>query len=332
MDLRIAHADAAGEEIRFLDHIIEADIQIDIRREAELDDNTFYIQLPAEEWQQEPILKGHRVYIEGTEWGGVVERIEHDTAENVVSLYGATWRGMLFRKVIEPPDGFAYLDVTDEANAVIDLLMAGFDGYFEIDDADTGINITGSWRYRRLHEALEQALEIAGLSLEVGYQGGKPTVGARAVTDHSETVELSQDYGIDMLSFDGRFDGYNHVIALGAGVLLDRDILHIYRDDDGTMTLTPPAWAGTVKDQAITYDYGNAETLDELAKGAVKRLEEQAPLAGVVFDFSRAQIDIPLGDIVGARDRLSGMAVKARVTSKILTIRGPEIRIDTEVS
>lgn len=154
---------------------------------------------------------------------------------------------------------------------------------------------------------------------------------ARAIVDNSATVDLSQDYGLPLKSFAGRIDDYNHVIALGAGELLDRDILHVYRLSDGTITTTAQDWAGTALDVVTTYDYTNPETDDALLTGATELLNGYAPLNGVEIDPDDYGVTLLMGDIVGARDRLTGLSGTARVVGKILTINKDGTKIQTKV-
>lgn len=330
----ITHADENRNELRYLDLIERLDAQISIQPGAVLDDNSFQLQLPDEEWEKEPINQGHIIYNDGTEFGGIVEGIEHNTQTGIITLSGPTWRGLLMRKIISPPTGEAYYTITDEANAVISsVLGSSLSPMVTISDDNTGVSVSGSWRYRQAHEMLEKALEENGLTLDIKYDAALKTVkiGARAVVDYSAEIDLSQDYGIEMKSTQGRMDAYNHVIALGAGELTDRDILHVYRLDNGTITTDAPDWAGTVKDKIIIYDYSNPESIEELQKGAEKKLIEYAPLDGVQLDPSDVDIELPLGDIVGARDRLTGFSATARIIGKILTVNSDGYKIDTRV-
>lgn len=332
--MEITHADENRNELRYIGYIEQLDVQISIEPGAVLQDNSFQMQVPDEEWEKGPIYQGHAVYANDTEFGGLVESIEHNTKTGIITLSGPTWRGLLMRKIITPAENQAYFSISGEANVVISsVLGASLSPIATVSDADTGIVISGSWRYRQAHESLEKALEENGLTLDIKYNGALKTIliSARAVVDYSDEIDLSQDYGIEMKSLQGRVDGYNHVIALGAGELIQRDVLHVYRLDSGVLTTDTPAWAGSVKDKVTIYDYSNPENIEELQKGAEKRLIEYAPLDGVQLDPSDADIDLPLGDIVGARDRLTGFAATARIIGKILTVTADGYKIDTRV-
>ncbi|MEA4927580.1 MAG: hypothetical protein VB104_02760 [Candidatus Limiplasma sp.] len=334
MDMRLTHADDNRRELRYLDILERLDAQISIDPTAVLVNNSFALAIPDEVWALKPILKGHYIYIDGTEWGGPVETVDHSTRSRIVTLSGPTWRGMLMRKVIEPPVGQAYYTASGEANSVLAALLGGIpDDLFQVDTEDTGISVAAQWRYAELHAALEKALEAAGMTLGISYRAAarRVLVAARPVADSSATIDLSQDYGIDMRSTQGRIDGFNHIIALGAGELLDRDVLHLYRLSDGTVTDTPPEWAGTLTDCVTIYDYNNPESSEDLRNGAIARLLEYMPKDSVQLDPSEANLDLPLGDIVGARDRLTGLAAKARILEKILIMSASGIQINTRV-
>ena len=334
MGMILTHADAGRVELRDILTPEKYDAQVSIAQNASLADNDWSLELPDAVWSSEPIRIGHWIYLDGTEWGGPVETIRHDTASETVTLTGPLWRGMLKRKVITPPAGAAYYTVNGEANSVLAAVIGGlFGDLFTVSQADTGILLSGAWRYTELHDALERALEDAGLTLQITYDATqrKAVLAARRVIDSSDSIDLSQDYGIPMVSSAGKIGSYNHVIALGAGELLERDVLDVYRLDDGTMTTTAPAWAGTLLDRQVIYDYNNPESLEGLRQGAEKRLLEYAPQNGVQLDPGDVDLELPLGDIVGARDRLTGLAMKARILQKILTIDSNGYQIETKV-
>lgn len=334
MDL--IHADNTLAEIGYIKEIDGFDAEISHELDAEIEKNSFALTLADVIWEADPIEIGHFVYAPGTEFGGMVEQIQHSTARKQVTVSGVTWRGMLYRKIIEPGSGDDYLTITaTEANAAIDTLVGSSMGtLFDVSTDNSGITITSkSFRYTNLLTGIEDMLEEEGAALDVVFdQSSKAvTLSARAITDYSATIDLSQDYGVDIVTTEGGFDRYNHIIALGAGELADRDIVHVYRDTDGTMTTVAPAWAGTVADLVTTYDYNNPETIDILQKGAEIRAAEYAPMKQVEIDPAVDGLNLKLGDIVGARDRLTGMSGTAVIVGRILTMNSSGIKLETRV-
>ncbi len=332
MDL--IHADANLVEIGYITEIDKYDAEISQETDLQIENNSFSLTVPDIYWERSPILTGHHIYVPGTEFGGKVELIRHSTALQQITVSGVTWRGALYRKIIEPPPGEAYKVITGEANAKIaELIGAKLGTNVDVSTAASGITVNRQFRYTNLLIGIYLMLAEQGAALEVQYDQvlKRVVLSAAAVTDYSNTIDLSQDYGVNMVATMGGYDRYNHIIALGAGELLDRDILHVYRNDNGGLTTTPPAWAGTEKDHVTIYDYSNPETIEELQKGAEKRLLEIVPLRQVEIDPQIAGLDLKLGDIVGARDRLTGMAGTATVVGKILTMNSTGIRVETRV-
>ncbi len=330
----IIHADADLAELGYVDEIDQFDAEISQETDIQIENNSFSLTVPDIYWERSPILAGHHIYVPGTEFGGKVELIRHSTALQQITVSGVTWRGALYRKIIEPPTGEAYRVVNGEANAKItELIGTKLGANVDVSTAASGITVNRQFRYTNLLIGIYLMLAEQGAALEVQYDQvlKRVVLSAAAVTDYSETIDLSQDYGVNMIATMGGYDRYNHIIALGAGELTDRDVLHVYRNDNGSLTTVAPAWAGTAADHVAVYDYSNPETIEELQKGAKKRLLEIVPLRQVEIDPQIAGLDLKLGDIVGARDRLTGMSGTATVVGKILTMNSSGVKLETRV-
>lgn len=334
MDL--IHADADLVEIGYIAEIDNYDAELSQETDAEIEKNSFALTLSDKEWEADPIEVGHYVYVPDTEWGGMVEKIRHSTALKQITVSGLTWRGMIYRKVIEPASGQDYLTITaTEANAAISTIVGTHLGaLFSVSAAASGITITNKqFRYTNMLLGIESMLADYGAALELAYNQATKTVtlAARPIVDYSSVIDLSQDYGVDMVTTLGGFDRYNHIIALGAGELADRDIVHVYRLDNGSVTTSAPAWAGTAADHVRTYDYNNPETLEKLQEGAEKLARELTPYATVEMDPNVAGLTLLLGDKVGARDRLTGLQAVVSVVGRILTMNSSGIKLETRV-
>lgn len=330
MDL--IHATDEKREIGFIDDFIKFDAEIATK--AEIQNNQFVLTMDEDVWSKSEIRKGHFVYIPYTEWGGPVEYVKHSTKTAQVTMKGPTWRGMLIRKIVEPPPDEAYFVLSNvEANAAIQQLVGDmFGDFFVISEEDTEINVSGSWRYGVLLNAITEALTASGLSLFCGYDNTlrKATLEARKITDYSSRVDLSQDYGIHLTSEQGGIESYNHIIALGRGELTEREVVHLYRLNDGTITTVSPGNRG-VQDRCTTFDYPNAESTEELVKDATKRLKEYVEAQTVQMDTSETGLSLELGDKVSARDRLTGLVTVAPIQRKILVITSENEKIETKV-
>lgn len=284
---------------------------------TEYSDNDFELTIPENDWLKLPITAGHFIYELNSEHGGRVEGIEHVGSD--IKLTGPTWRGMLARKIVKPPGGSAYLTITAaEANAAIgDLIGTSLGNLFTVSTGNSGITVSGSFRYDNLLSAINTMLDDSAARLNVTFDGTNVILSAALVVDYSKTNEMSQDWSAPIQSAVNSGEAYNHVIALGIGELTARTVVEYYRHADGTINTTP--LADGIDDLQYVLDYPNAESTDELIKAAKAKLKELLPTEKIEIDLSEAQ-GLKLGDIVGGRDYVTGMSIKKPITQIILTV------------
>ena len=280
-------------------------------------DNDFELQVEEAVWEKYPMIKGHYLYEVGTEWGGMVEDVNH--VGTTVKVGGPTWRGMLARKIISPPAGQAYRTITAmEANQAIAALVGSSLGpLFAVSTADSGMTVSGSFRYTNLLAAIHSMLQQYGARLEIIFDGTQVVLSAVSSVDYTDT-ELSQEYEAPLESSVAYGEAYNHVIALGRGELAEREVVELWRLDDGTITTTTqPAGAN---DKQFVLDYPNAESLEELTSSATDKLIESSPVESIGINLDEIEIDFKLGDVVGGRDKVTGLTISKPITQKILKI------------
>ena len=280
-------------------------------------DNDFELQVEEAVWEKYPMIKGHYLYEVGTEWGGIVEDVNH--VGTTVKVGGPTWRGMLARKIISPPAGQAYKAITAmEANQAIAALVGSSLGpLFAVSTADSGMTVSGSFRYTNLLAAIHSMLQQYGARLEIIFDGTQVVLSAVSSVDYTDT-ELSQEYEAPLESSVAYGEAYNHVIALGKGELAEREVVELWRLDDGTITTTTqPAGAN---DKQFVLDYPNAESLEELTSSATDKLIESSPVESIGINLDEIEIDFKLGDVVGGRDKVTGLTISKPITQKILKI------------
>ena len=280
-------------------------------------DNDFELQVEEAVWEKYPMIKGHYLYEVGTEWGGIVEDVNH--VGTTVKVGGPTWRGMLARKIISPPAGQAYKAITAmEANQAIAALVGTSLGpLFAVSTADSGMTVSGSFRYTNLLAAIHSMLQQYGARLEIIFDGTQVVLSAVSSVDYTDT-ELSQEYEAPLESSVAYGEAYNHVIALGRGELAEREVVELWRLDDGTITTTTqPAGAN---DKQFVLDYPNAESLEELTSSATDKLIESSPVESIGINLDEIEIDFKLGDVVGGRDKVTGLTISKPITQKILKI------------
>lgn len=294
---------------------------------------TFEVTLPAAQYSDD-MTYGCRVFVAGTETGGLIGDIFTDTASDTVSLIGLTWRGLMSKKIIRPPAGADYKTVSGELNAIIKQVTAGmFGSLFKVTSAGTGKTIRSYSfdRYTTVLDGLEKMLKSVGYRLKFTYQAGTPgwagwvEVGAVPIVDRSGEIELSQDNRLNFTIEDDR-TGINHLIVGGTGELRDRVIVDLYVQADGTISQTP--YYTGLQEIAEFYDFPASSDTAELVAAGEKQLAEICSKKTFRMNVERLDLDIDIGDIIGGRDYITGLTVKKALINKIITITSGQQTID----
>ena len=214
---RLILADNSGKELRVL-RFKKYDFEVG------RDENSFEITISRAEYEEIP--ERARIYIPGTEYGGIFRRLVTNTAQASISPAGYTWRGMMQRKIICPPSGQNYATDSGELNAIVKARVeAAFPDMFVGSTEDTGVTVSG-YRYDRycsLEAGLTKLLKSKGYRLELSYSQSLKAVVVSAVpiVDYSQQIELSSDMRTDY-TMQSIKDGVNHLICLGKGELKNR--------------------------------------------------------------------------------------------------------------
>lgn len=286
-------------------------------------EKTVEVTVPAQKWK-DYMTFGARVYVPGTEIGGLIGQLYTDTASNTVSLMGRTWRGVLNSKIIVPPSGSNYYRISGELNSNIqELIGTRFGNLFQVSSEYT-VTVTNFKfpRFCTLLEGIEKMLKSVGYRLSIVYRQGEPNgsgyveIGAVPAVDYSEQIELSQDSRLNFTLYDIR-DGVNHLICGGKGELEDRNIVDLYVQPDGSISGTK-YYTGL---NEIEYFYENTSTeTEELEEAAADYLREMMNRKEYRMDVEALNLDVAIGDTIGGRDYITGMYLKKPVENIILTI------------
>lgn len=295
------------------------------------EENSFEIMIKRQEYQK--VTLWDRIYIPGTEYGGFCRRWETDTKLGTITVGGITWRGMLQHKIIQPPAGQDYATDSGELNSIIKRRIEEAFPYNPKNAAairpiigtteSTGVTTKGTWYYDRyctLLEGLEKLLKKYDYRLNIVYDQLQRAVvvSAEPIVDHSDDVDFSSDMQVDYHVREVH-DGINHLICLGAGELKNRTVVHLWVGTNGSIIdpdIEDISTSGSVDEVAKVYDYAGAER-EDLINAGVNRLKEDAELSQYEITIT-GNLDIAIGDIVGGRDYLSGMYLKAPVSGKII--------------
>lgn len=325
--LRFIMAKPTGEEQGELTD--SADVDLDVG-----DTNDFEINIPVSEYDTERMGYDCKIFIPGTEYGGIIGDLESNTSTEKVTLRGRTWRGMLEYKVVEPPAGQNHLILSGELNDMIRTLIGDrFSGLFSVPDVDTGIAVK-SWkvdRYVTLYNALQKLVSNYDRRLQIQYvqpeglEYGYVTVQAVPIKDYSEQLEYSQEEGIHVTVRDCR-NGVNHLVCVGQGENQDRIVLHLYVQRDGSIGKAQ-YYTGLDEISAV-YDYSSAEA-DKLEEDGIKRLKELQNYKKSEMTIDDA--DLEIGDIVAGYDAVTNTQVIKPIIQKILKMQDGNITIDYSV-
>ena len=295
----------ANENLRELGAIKDANVTVDLNG-----DRTFSVQIARSNWRPELTFSSF-IYIMGTEYGGIVGEILTDTTLDYVELKGLTWRGRLAKKIIQPPTGSDYKTVSGELHTVMkSLIEPEFDGLFVVSQEDTGVTVSNYQfdRYCTLLDGVTKMLKSKWYRLQLSFRRdqGEPGylfVEAVPIVDYSNRIELSRDCQLNY-TMDDKRDGVNHLIVAGKGELQDRNVLHLYVQEDGSIG-TQQYYTG-LQEIAEVYENTSTET-DELQSKAEERIRELMNKKTFKMDVAALGIDVNIGDIVGGRDYLTGM-------------------------
>lgn len=301
-------ADASGVELRSI-LFREYDFEVGDK------ENSFLITCNRAEWKNIP--DNARIYIPGTEYGGIYKRLESDTRNNAVAVGGYTWRGMLQNKVICPPSGEDYATDSGELNQILARRVSeALPGLFVGSEESTGVTVSYQYgRYVTLYEGLKEMLRSAGYRMRIQYdqEQCRVVVDAVPIVDYSAQIEYSSDMNANYSMVINKM-GVNHLICLGNGELKDRTAIHLYADVNGVISQTQTQFgADEVTD---VYDYAGAES-DNLIESGTDQMKANASKNEFAIDLESAQ-DVAVGDIVGCRDYVTGNTMTAPITVKIV--------------
>ena len=277
---------------------------------------------------------GFYLYIEGTEYGGIIDSVEIKNSKQEIVYCGRTWHGVLNSKVLEPNPGTDYLVCSGEANAVIRGLVSrlGLSDLFIVSDEDSGLEIRSYKmnRYISGYDGIMKMLKAADGKLQLRVQNnGKVLLSAVPVVDYT-TDGLESDL-ID-LDVKRTANTVNHLICLGQGNLAERLVVHLYVDENGNISRTK-TFSG-VDEYVAVYDYSSAEDETDLVNSGTEHLKELMQQDDLSVDVNDVDDPYDVGDLVGATDNITNISITVPVKKKIVTIKNGLVTIDikTETS
>lgn len=267
---------------------------------------------------------GAFIYIDGTEYGGIVDAKKSCTKDDMITYMGRTWHGILNSKVIEPRAGDDYLTVSGDCNSIISILLGWYSlkDLFSVQSGSSGIEVDYKFhRYCKLYEGIARMLADNGAKLKVEWKNKKIQLSAVPLVDYT-TAPVDGDTAI--LTVETHEKKVNHLICLGSGELANREVIHLYSDASGNIGDTQH-FTG-LNEITDTYDNNGSE---DLRSDGIKRFKELLAVDKAeisLLEDGVAEYDI--GDVVGAMDIEAGVTVSAAVSQKIVRISNGAVRTE----
>ena len=265
---------------------------------------------------------GAFIYMEGTEYGGIVDAKKSSTSNESITYMGRTWHGVLNSKIIEPAIGENYFVVSGDANTILSALIErmGLSELFAANKEPSGIIVNGYQfhRYCKAYDGIADMLADNGAKLKIVWKEQAVELSAVPIDDYTKEPI---DGDIATLTVEQHDKKVNHLVCLGKGELAEREVIHLYANLKGEISETQ-FYTG-LDEVTDTYDNSNSE---DLRSDGVKRFKE-------LRDNDKAEITLPendelaydIGDIVEASDVHTGVVATSAVTQKIVRINNGAI-------
>lgn len=275
---------------------------------------------------------GYIIYIENTEYGGIIDSIEVDTTNEVLIYRGRTWHGIMESKVVQPPDGEDYLILNGDLNSVLQTLIEGtsLSGLFIADSINTSVSISNYKvaRYVTLYSAIKKLLKSKNHKLKIMFEDGLVKLSSELIVDYSQVKTIDND----LVNFDitSHYNPINHVVCLGSGQLKERIVLHLYSDANGNYSRTQQTFFGLDEVMSV-YEDVNAEDEDTLIEGGMQIISESRNQNALEVTFNAINEQYDIGDIIEANENITGLNVRECITKKIVKIENGLTNVTYEV-
>ena len=197
-------------------------------------ENDYTLELPLSE---HCCLSNYFVYLEGTEYGGVIDSIIPNNKENTVTYAGRTWQGIMANKIICPPDGQDYFTVSGNMYTVITQLLKAteLDSIFIVSDESSRVKVSFYQfeRYTNLYDGILKMLGVINAKIQFRYSNGKVYIHV----NYAYNYAFDEEWDSSQLEYKIKknYNKVNHLICLGSGQLKNRKVIHLFTDLSGNI-------------------------------------------------------------------------------------------------
>ena len=323
--LDFQYTDSSFIELGQIENAVKVDIEIGKYKVAS---NDFELVINEKYWN-ENFDKGSLFYVVGTEYGGLIGPKEVDTATHNITFRGQSLRGLLEKEYVQPPDGYTHLVLKGTAEACLKKVIGNrFGEMIVVEKSDTNIDVNYQIRDMNLLDAIERFLLKASIpsKLEIKFYNKQMHVKAVPIRDISEYVQLDDSYNLQMIVGEAK-EGFNHILALGNGELLDRIRINLFKQEDGTWG-DHEVYKGFDR-KTFKFEDPNAKDIEELKQRAIESCEEKNGSDSIKVTFGADEAE--LFDIVGAKEKITGISFKEKITQKILSGSIKNFKADVKI-
>lgn len=269
---------------------------------------------------------GELLYIDGTEYGGIVDSVTHSTETDSAIYKGRTWHGMLAGKIVKPASGQDYYTLSGDANTCIGSLLTkvGLSSVLTAKSTSSGITVSYQFdRFCNAYDGLLKMLASANAILRIERHDGITELWAES------RVTITDEADSDLMDF-AITDSYrvpNHLVCAGEGELKDRVVVDLYADASGNVSQSQSLTG--VNEIAVLYNYNNADQAELIAEGT-KELQSYQQGGGADLQVN-SKGDWHVGDKIQVRDNRSGTVITSTIAKKIVKVKDGVLSVDYEV-
>lgn len=275
----------------------------------------------------EPVLSGGELlYIDGTEYGGIIDSVTQSTDTDAVLYAGRTWHGMLAGKIVKPPSNANYYTLSGDANACIASLLTkvGLTDVLTARSTSAGIIVNYQFdRFANAYDGLLKMLASADAVLRIERHDGITELWA----EPRVTIEDEADSDLMDFAITDSVRVPNHLVCAGEGELQDRVVVDLYADANGNVSQTQTLTG--VDEIAVLYNYNNADQAELIAEGT-KELQSYQLGGGADLQVN-SKGDWHVGDRIQVRDNRTGLVIVSTIAKKIVKAKDGVLTVDYEV-
>ena len=285
------------------------------------DEQDFEVAFPS------PVLSGGELlYIDGTEYGGIVDVITQSTETENVIYKGRTWHGMLAGKIVKPPANADYYTLSGDANTCIRSLLTKVGLTDVLTGRSTSAGISVNYQFERFcnaYDGLLKMLASANAVLRIERHDGITELWAEPRT----TITDEADSDLMDFAITDSVRVPNHLVCAGEGELQQRVVADLYADSSGNVSQTQSLTG--VDEIAVLYNYNNADQAELIAEGT-KELQSYQLGGGADLQVNNKG-DWHVGDSIQVRDNRTGLVITSTINKKIVKVKDGVLSVDYEV-